>query len=98
MDNPFDKYTLELAETLAQKKASYGQSTNVSGDLLALLYPTGISPEQYGEAGLVVRMLDKLCRITLGGNRWFNEDAWKDLAGYAVIGWKQGKEREKGCN
>lgn len=92
--NPFEAQAFQLAQVLEQKRKSYGDSANISGKLLSVLYPYGIRPEQYGECGLIVRILDKLCRIATG-KVWFNEDGWMDLAGYAMLGWKMTKDGQK---
>lgn len=67
-----------------EKSTQYGNAVNAVGPILELLYPKGIQPDDYRTLGLVVRILDKLQRIT---NGW-EEDSWSDLAGYALLGEK----------
>lgn len=78
-----------------RKDAAYGQAITVVPDILELLYPAGIQPEQYRDAALLVRMLDKICRIARGDKRAFNESPWADLAGYALRG-QELDQRTKG--
>lgn len=63
-----------LLETLVEKNARYGD---------AALRPLGIFGPPSPEAGLRVRIDDKLKRIQTGGND--NEDAILDLMGYLVL-------------
>lgn len=85
---------MELGELCDKKNAAYGNSAEVAGAILKLLYPSGVQPHQYKEMLLVVRMLDKLCRIAqgAGGARALGEDAWRDLVGYSLIGVMMTKE------
>lgn len=79
----------DLGELVTSKQRQYGDSAGRAGKIMLILYPTGIRPDQYGDALLVVRVLDKLSRIAerggdgkdLGG-----ESPWRDIGGYAVLG------------
>lgn len=75
----------DLGETLIKKNRAYGDSVNKNQAVLRALYPDGVKPEQFQDFLFVVRMLDKVARICRGDNSAFNEDAWFDLAGYAVL-------------
>lgn len=76
----------EIGALVDRKDAAYGQAVTVVPAILALLYPQGVKPEQYRDMALLVRMLDKQCRIARGDKRAFNESPWADLAGYALRG------------
>jgi len=75
------------------KRRQYGDSAERVGRMMEVLYPNGVPRHAYGDALLIVRTLDKLCRIAnrdednrdLGG-----ESPWTDVSGYALIG--QGRE------
>jgi hypothetical protein len=73
-----------LGRVVASKDSIYGDATRKAGRLLRLLYPRGMKPCEYGEALLVVRVLDKLCRIANGCGT-AGEDAWRDIAGYGLL-------------
>jgi len=66
------------------KNAQYGDAFHKTGKILAILYPEGVTPEQYDDMLAVVRVLDKLFRIANG--KQGNEDPWQDIAGYGLLG------------
>ena len=74
----------EIADLLEEKNKSYGSSFEKSQDILNVLYPNGISKEQFKDALVVTRIIDKLFRIA-NNKEAFAEDPWKDIAGYALL-------------
>ncbi len=82
----FFKFSEELGLLAAEKNDSYGDAFQKINDILKVLYPNGIPVSQYFSVSLLIRMLDKVCRITGGKENVFNEDAWNDLCGYALVG------------
>jgi hypothetical protein len=84
---------LEIGTLVESKNAAYGDSFAKSGDVLRILYPDGITPEQYDDALAVVRIIDKLFRIASDKNA-FNESPFKDIAGYGILGCSR-KEGDK---
>lgn len=74
-----------LGELTQMKNTAYGDSFAKSGDILAILYPNGIKPEQYRDALAIVRVIDKLFRIATRKDA-FGESPWKDIAGYGILG------------
>ena len=80
----------ELGELVAHKNSQYGNSWEVVTELLMVLYPEGISIDSYQDIMLVVRICDKLCRISQGAGE--TEEPWTDLAGYGLLGSLQGKK------
>lgn len=71
--------------TLVDKKnAAYGDSFSKSGDIIKILYPDGIQPEQYNDMLAIIRILDKLFRIATDKDA-LNEDPWSDICGYALL-------------
>lgn len=81
-----------LGEILDLKNKAYGDSAGKAGEILHILYPAGISPWQYNSVLLVVRILDKLSRISTG--ILTDEDPWMDIAGYGVLGVRMMEEKE----
>jgi len=74
-----------LATMLEEKRQAYGQNMEIVPKVMELLYPNGVRPEHYPTMLLLVRILDKISRLASGGGRWaLGEDAWKDIAGYAL--------------
>jgi len=71
------------------KNKQYGSSFEKSGEILKVLYPDGVEPEQYKDMLGITRVLDKLFRVANGNQG--EEDAWKDVCGYGLL---LGKEVE----
>lgn len=72
-----------IASTVAEKNAAYGDSVTRSADIMRVLYPDGIPVAAYGDALLIVRVLDKLSRIATDRDA-LGESPWRDIAGYAL--------------
>jgi hypothetical protein len=89
-----------LGELTQMKNAAYGDSFDKCGDILAILYPSGIRPEQYRDALAIVRVIDKLFRIATRKDA-FGESPWKDIAGYGILGAvgdERAVEEDKACS
>lgn len=84
--------SLDLGSLLEEKNKAYGSAFSKSSDVLKILYPNGIDPDQYTDLLLTTRILDKLFRIATDKSA-FNEEPWKDIAGYGLLGVY--KEQEK---
>jgi hypothetical protein len=74
-----------LGKLVAEKNAAYGDSVAFSEFLMKELYPHGISPEQYKDALLIVRISDKLKRVA-NNKGAFEENPFLDIAGYGLRG------------
>lgn len=74
----------ELGQLVAEKQQAYGDSFGKSGEVLRLLYPDGIKPDQLDDALTVVRVVDKLFRIATRKDA-FGETPWRDIGGYALL-------------
>lgn len=74
----------DIAATVAEKNAAYGDSFARSGEVMAVLYPNGIAPGQMADALAVVRVVDKLFRIATDRDA-LGESPWRDIAGYALL-------------
>lgn len=77
--------SLELGSLLEEKNRSYGSAFSESSKILKILYPDGVLPDQYTDLLLTTRILDKLFRIATNKEA-FNEEPWKDIAGYGLLG------------
>lgn len=80
----YEKIGKEIGELLERKQISYGNSFSKACKIFEVLYPNGIKPEQYTEMLTLIRMIDKLFRIATDKDQ-FQEDSFKDLAGYAIL-------------
>lgn len=74
-----------IGHLVTEKNQAYGDSAGRTGRILEVLYPDGIRPEQYPDAMLVVRVLDKLSRIATDRDA-LGESPWADIAGYGLLG------------
>jgi len=77
--------SLDLGSLLEEKNKAYGSAFSKSSEVLKILYPNGIEPDQYTDLLLTTRILDKLFRIATDKSA-FNEEPWKDIAGYGILG------------
>lgn len=80
----YQKIADQIAGILREKNKSYGDSYGKSPEFLRLLYPNGVTPEQYPDLLFVVRIFDKLMRIASQKDA-FNEDAFLDICGYSTL-------------
>lgn len=80
----FQEIAVELSALLEQKNLAYGNSFAKTGQILELLFPAGVRSDQYHDMLVIVRILDKLSRIAHDPTA-FQEDPWKDIAGYALL-------------
>lgn len=85
-----------LGELLIIKNEAYGDSAKKASDILRVLYPDGVKPDQYSDMLLVVRVLDKLSRVAHRKDA-LGENPWQDIAGYGMLGVLLG-QREMRCN
>lgn len=82
MSNRFQPIAEEIAVLVNEKDQQYGDSFGRVNDLMAILYPLGITVGQYPDALFMVRVLDKLCRISTG--KADPEDPDRDIIGYCL--------------
>lgn len=81
----FEALGAEIGRLVAEKQRAYGDSYGRSGEVMRVLYPDGIRPEQYDDALAVVRVVDKLFRIATDRDA-LGESPWRDIAGYGLLG------------
>lgn len=81
----FEKIAAEVGKLVTEKNKAYGNSFSDCSKFLEILYPDGITPENYGDMLCVVRMFDKLKRIATKKDA-FGESPYRDIAGYALLG------------
>jgi hypothetical protein len=85
MKGLFEQIGTDIGKLVDEKNAAYGDSFAKSGDVMAILYPNGIKPDQYRDALAVVRVVDKLFRIATDRDA-LGETPWRDIAGYGILG------------
>ena len=80
---------IQIGSLVESKNKQYGNSFNLAGEFLNIIYPDGIKPHQYTDALALVRIFDKIMRIAQrseDGKLPGNESAYSDLAGYGILG------------
>ena len=73
-----------IGQLVDLKQSAYGDSFGKSGEILRILYPDGIHPQNYDDLLAVTRIIDKLFRIATQKGA-FGEDPYQDIAGYALL-------------
>lgn len=84
IDNQYITTAVQLAAMVSNKQSAYGDSVGKSPEILRMMYPDGIRPEQYKDLMMIVRVLDKLFRIATKKDA-FGENPWQDVFGYALL-------------
>lgn len=83
--NPnYVKLGQSLGALITKKQKAYGNSFEKSGEVLKILFPNGMAPEQYQDVLTIARVIDKLFRIANQKDA-FSENPWQDIAGYALL-------------
>lgn len=84
MKKDYEKKALEVARLVKAKSIAYGNSISKTAKVLEIMYGDSIPKECYGDLHYIVRIFDKLSRLTQGDKMAFDEDPWFDIAGYAL--------------
>ncbi|VVB50701.1 Uncharacterised protein [uncultured archaeon] len=74
-----------IGKLVEEKQKAYGDSFSKAPAIMAVLYPNGISPDMMGSALTVVRVIDKLNRISTNKVDLLGENPWGDIAGYSLL-------------
>lgn len=80
----YEKKALEVAQLVFEKNQAYGDSLSAMAQILELLYGESIPKEKYEELHYIIRILDKISRVTSGHKDAFEEDPFKDIMGYSL--------------
>ncbi len=72
-----------IGHLVDEKNKHDGDAFNKSNEFLKILYPNGISTEQYRDMLAVVRRFDKLMRVANGIQGY--ENPVHDICGYAIL-------------
>ena len=89
----FERIGTDIGKLVDEKNAAYGSSFEKSEQILQVLYPEGIKPDQYKDMLAVTRIVDKLFRIATKKDA-FGENPFKDIAGYGILGVANDEEKE----
>lgn len=82
MSEIFKDIAKELGELVTEKNLSYGDSARKVAEAMKIFYPAGVPAQDYEYSLLVVRILDKISRISQGHFK----ESFKDIGGYGIVG------------
>ena len=77
----FERIGTDIGKLVDEKNTAYGSSFEKSEQILQVLYPEGVKPDQYKDMLAVTRIVDKLFRIATKKDA-FGESPFKDIAGF----------------
>lgn len=83
-----------IGALVEKKNLAYGDAHAATGDILKIIYPDGVRPDQYADMLGTARVLDKLLRISRD-KKAFAENPWEDVAGYGILGVERDSREEK---
>lgn len=84
----------EIGDLVSVKQEAYGDSFGKSQEVLKILYPHGITVEQFAEALTLVRIIDKLFRVATDRDA-LGESPYRDIAGYAILAIKRIEDEKR---
>jgi|TARA_R110000824_G_scaffold72530_1_gene185035 hypothetical protein len=83
-----------IGRLVEEKDQAYGSSFQRSQEILKILYPEGVQPDQYCDMLGMIRVIDKLFRIA-NRKEAFGENPWQDIAGYGLLGVANEMDKEE---
>ena len=81
----YEELGRRVGALVSEKQKAYGDSFGRSGAIMRVLYPNGISVEEFDDALAVIRIIDKLFRIATDRDA-LGESPFQDIAGYGLLG------------
>jgi hypothetical protein len=87
--NTYETLAAQIAKLVIRKQLAYGNSAGRAAEIFKILYPSGIRPDQYTDVLLMVRIIDKLSRISQrkeDGQDLGGESPFRDITGYGLLG------------
>lgn len=91
-DRMYEKIGQEIGKLVDKKNTEYGSAFTKVDQIMVILYPNGMTVNQMKNASLLIRILDKVVRISNGNQG--DENAFNDLVGYGILGSAEPKEKE----
>ena len=93
----FEERGQKLGKLVDDKQAQYGDAITASEQIMNILFPEGIPKNKVKLSLLLVRIVDKLCRLSRGNGEG-DEDAFGDIAGYGLLGQRFITNNDKKCS
>tara|TARA_Y100000588_G_C14256496_1_gene925717 strand:+ start:867 stop:1148 length:282 start_codon:yes stop_codon:yes gene_type:complete len=85
MKSDFEEIGRAIGALVKEKNLAYGDSFGRAEEIIRVLYPDGVRPDQFQDMLAITRVIDKLFRIANKKDA-FGESPWKDICGYAILG------------
>jgi len=80
----------DVVVVVEEKNREYGSAFQKVSEILSILFPNGIPTSKYHDVAILVRVLDKICRIANANDKGARKDAWLDLTGYGLLRLSEG--------
>jgi len=80
----------DIASMVKEKNRGYGNAFQKVSHILSILFPNGIPTSKYHDVAVLVRVLDKICRIATANDKDVKKDAWLDITGYGLLRLSEG--------
>ena len=80
----------DVAGIVREKNRGYGSAFQKVSHILSILFPNGIPTSKYHDVAILIRVLDKICRIATANDKDVKKDAWLDIVGYGFLRLSEG--------
>ena len=84
----YEQIGTRIGKLVDEKNKAYGDSFGKSCEILEILYPSGVQPNQYTDMLCLTRIIDKLFRIATQKEA-FGDSPYIDISGYGILGAKK---------
>lgn len=95
--NVYDEIALSMSSLVTEKQKAYGDSFNKSQEILKVLFPDGVKVEQYSDMLTLIRIIDKLFRVS-NQKEAFGESPYRDILGYALLAIERDERTQENSN
>ena len=80
----------DVVVVVEEKNREYGSAFQKVSEILNILFPNGIPASKYHDVAILIRVLDKICRIASANDKDVKKDAWLDITGYGLLRLSEG--------
>ena len=84
MELELESISRDVVGVVKEKNREYGSAFQKVSEILTILFPNGIPTNKYHDVAILIRVLDKVCRIASANDKDVKKDAWLDLTGYGL--------------
>ena len=85
-----ESISCDVVSIVKEKNKEYGSAFQKVSEILTILFPNGIPTNKYHDVAILIRVLDKVCRIASANDKDVKKDAWLDLTGYGLLRLSEG--------